>query len=437
MPHFTRRLLLSSAALLAAARPARSADKPALLGGTPIRSAKTPSWPVIGDSDERRFLETFRSRRWYRRTGEHVDRFEQEWAKTLGSQHALATSSGTTALWTAVNALGIGPGDEVIVPPYTFIATINAVLLQHALPVFVDTDPETFQMDASAIEAAVTPRTRAIIPVHLGGSTVDMDAVMAVAGKHDLAVIEDACQSHLAEWRGRRVGGIGDCGCFSFQASKNLNSGEGGALVTNDRKLDERARAFHNNGNALGAPGPDYHRAAGCNLRMTEFQGALLLTQLERLEEQARRRERNAERLSAQLAAIPGITPAKMPAGCTRNAYHLYMFRYDPAGFAGLPRERFLEALAAEGIRGSSGYSPLNQDEFLENTLASRAYQAIYSAKQIEEWRERNHCPRNEQLCEEAVWFSQPVLLGAPADMDQIAEAISRIQRHAEAIKQA
>ena len=211
----------------------------------------------------------------------------------LGAKGCVATASGTTALFTSLNALGVGPGDEVIVPPYTFVATINVVMLQFAIPVFVDTDRQTFQIDATKIESAITPRTKVILPVHLGGSPANMDSILEVAKKHKLAVLEDACQAHLAEWRQRKVSTIGDLGCFSFQASKNLNSGEGGAILGNNEELLERCRSFQNNGRGTRGAGFQFVRN-GSNHRITEFQATLLSEQLTRLESQAKTREQNA-----------------------------------------------------------------------------------------------------------------------------------------------
>jgi dTDP-4-amino-4,6-dideoxygalactose transaminase len=432
--HFTRRQVLGAAStgLLAArtARPAASSDKPAILGGGPVRTAPFPSWPVIDGNDERAWVDVLHSGKWNRLDGDCTRRFEEMWASTLGAKHCLATANGTSALITSLNALGIGPGDEVVVPPYTFVATVNAVLLQHALPVFVDTDPETFQIDARKIEAAITERTRCILPVHLGGSPADLDAILEIGRKHNLPVLEDACQAHLAEWRSRKVSTLGALGCFSFQASKNLNSGEGGAILTNDTDLYRTCQSFHNNGRGKTGSGFGYVRN-GANLRITEFQAALLMEQLKRVEQQSHTREQNAAYLTRQLAEIPGILPARMYSGATRNAYHLYMFRYDPAYFANLPRSRFLAAMNAEGIPSSGGYTPLNKEPFLKHTFDSRAYRAIYPPKQLAEWAERNHCPANDKLCEEAVWFTQTMLLGPREDMDQIAAAIRKIQRQA------
>ena len=384
-------------------------------------------------TEEQEILKVLRSGRWNR--GSAVERFEAQYSKTLGAQACLATANGTSALLTALNVLGIGPGDEVIVPPYTFIATVNVVLQLNAMPVFVDTDIDTFQIDAPKIERAITPRTKLIMPVHLGGSAANLDVILAVAKKHGVPVIEDACQAHLAEWRNRKVGTWGTMGCFSFQASKNLNSGEGGAIVCNDSELIERCFTFHNNSRPRRASPVNFtYGDRGLNLRITDFQAALLVSQMTRLDKQSARREQNAAHLTKLLSDIPGIRPAKMYEGCTRNAYHLYMFRYDSAAFAGLPRARFLEALKAEGVPASSGYSPLNKDAFLKHTFASRGYKRIYPAKELADWQGRNECPANDRLCSEAVWLTQTMLLGDKPDMEQIAGAVAKIQRHAAAI---
>jgi dTDP-4-amino-4,6-dideoxygalactose transaminase len=407
-----------------------AASKPALLGGTPVRDDPFPAWPVVQRNDEDGWAEVLREGRWCCLDGNHANTFEGMWARMTGAKHCLATASGTTALFTSLNALDIGPGDEVIVPPYTFVATVNVVFLQHALPIFVDTDRETLQIDADKIEAAITPRTRCILPVHLGGSAAHLDKILESGRQHDLPVLEDACQAHLAEWRHRKVGTWGALGCFSFQASKNLNSGEGGAILTNDERLYEACQSFRNNGRGK-APGAFSYVRNGCNHRMTEFQGALLVTQARRVEEQSHRREENAAYLTKLLQEIPGIAPARMYEGCTKNAYHLYMFRYDQAHFANLPRSRFIEALHAEGIPCSPGYSPLNKEPFIKFTLSSRAYRKIYPPNVLNEYEERNHCPENDRLCEEGVWMFQTMLLGSKQDMDQIAEAIRKIQKNA------
>src|SRR5579885_554671 len=337
MPHSRRSFLgavsaAASAVGLGGRGAAASPDAPlAILGGKPVRREPFSSWPIVGENDEKGWMEVLRKKHWCRINGDYADRFEATWARIMGARHCIAVANGTSALITSLAALGIGPGDEVLVSPYTFVATVNAILVHHALPVFVDTDPETFQIDARLLESSITGRTACILPVHIGGSAADMDEILAVAARHKLPVIEDACQAVLGEWKGRKLSTLGRLGCFSFQASKNLNSGEGGAILTNDDRLALECRSYQNNGRAT-VDGSTYARN-GANLRITEFQAALLATQLTRLEEQSRRREQNAAYLTGLLREIPGITPARMSDGCPRSAYHLYMMRYDPTGF--------------------------------------------------------------------------------------------------------
>lgn len=408
-----------------------SSAKPAALGGPPVRTVPFTAWPVRDAREEQALADVVRSGRWNR--GPQVERFEAEYARLTGAAHCLATANGTSALLATLGALDVGPGDEVIVPPYTFVATVNAVLLRHALPVFVDTDVETFQIDARKVAAAITDRTRVVMPVHLGGAVSDLDTILAAAAARRVPVVEDACQAHLAEWKGRKVGTYGLAGCFSFQASKNLNSAEGGAILTRDASLLDACYRFHNNSRGRATAGTtDFsYRGVGANLRLTEFQAALLLSQMTRLESQARTRDDNGAYLSSLLSGIDGIAPARTYAGCTRNAYHLYMFRYDTAAFGGLTRQQFLKALTAEGIPASGGYSPLNKEPSVVETLAGRAYQRIYGTAELQRLAERNRCPDNDRLCTQAVWLTQTMLLGPRRDMDQIAEAIRKIQRHA------
>jgi len=426
----------TGAALSVTATTSADQDKPALLGGKPVRRESFQGWPRFDQREEKALLDVLHSGKWYRGGAEQVNRFESAFADLTGAKHCVATANGTSALFASLAALGIEPGDEVIVPPYTFIATINAVLLQYALPVFVDTDPETLQIDPRKIEAAITDRTAAIMPVHLGGNLADMDAILAIAQKHKLPVIEDACQAHLAEWRTKKAGTLGATGCYSFQVTKNLCSGEGGAILTNDGDLAEKCYAFQNNNRARTATG--YHFAylggRGANLRLTEFQGNLLLAQMTRLEEQSRTREQNAQYLTRMLKEISGILPARMYEGCTRNSYHLYMFRYKSDAFGGMPRAKFIRALDAEGIPCSGGYTPLNKESFLPTVLNSKGYRRIYPKDVLDRWEERSHCPANDQLCQEAVWFTQTMFLGTRSDMEQIAAAVRKIQGNAEAL---
>ena len=415
----------------------QAAEKPAVLGGKPVRTKGYQSWPLVDAADEKAVMEVVHSGRWYR--SRFVAKFEETYAKLNEAKYCVATTSGTSALSTSLGALGIGPGDEVIVPPYTFQATITVVLLHYAMPVFVDSDRETFLMDPGKLEAAITDRTAAILPVHIGGSPADMDSILAIADKRNLPVIGDACQAHLAQWRDRSVGSWGTTGCYSFQLSKNLCSGEGGAILTNDETIANKCYAFHNCGRRRSGASSSFAYDGGrqTNVRMTEFQGALLLSQMEGVEERAKTRSENADYLSSMLREIPGTLPARMYEGCTRNAYHLYMFRYEPEKFSNLPRNKFVKALRAEGIPCGTGYGRLNEASFIQNALNSRPYVKVYGKVAIEKWAERNGCPENDKLCEEAVWFTQRMFLGPRSDMEEIAEAIRKIQAHAPALARA
>ncbi|RJP35324.1 MAG: DegT/DnrJ/EryC1/StrS family aminotransferase [Candidatus Omnitrophota bacterium] len=407
-------------------------EKPALLGGSPTRKEPFPSWPQAEKIDQDLFADSFRRMEWCRLYGDITTTFETTWAEKLGAKYCTGVVNGTSALYAALFALDVGPGDEVLVPPYTFVATVNAVLQQYALPVFVDSDRETMQMDTTKLEDRITDHTRCIMPVHLGGSMANMDNVLAVAKKHSLSVVEDACQAHFAEWHGKKSGTLGDIGCFSFQSTKILPCGEGGAIVSSNEELLDKFHAFQNNGRDRKTGTRHGYQYQGGNLRMTEFQGAVLLGQLNRFEEICRHREENADYLTKLLEDIPGISRAKMHEGCNRNTYYIYMMKYDQEQFGGLPRDKFTNAMNKEGIPIGSGYSrPLNQEPFIEKMLSSNAYKRIYSKERLNRYREMNHCPENDKLCNEGLFMSQTYLLGTRQDVEQIAEAIRKIRAYA------
>lgn len=409
-------------------------NKPAKLGGSKAHPGGWPDWPVQDQTEQKALLDTLHSGQWFRGNGKQVAQFEEAYAKLTGAKHCLATSCGTSALTTVLGALDLGPGDEVITTPYTFVATYNVIVLNYALPIFADTDLESFQIDATKIEAAITPQTKALLPVHIGGSPANLDKILEVGKRRHLPVIEDACQAHLAEWRGKKVGTLGLAGCFSFQASKNLNSGEGGAVLTDDDPFAETCYNFHNQGRGRQVQGYNFTYAGtrGSNLRLCEFQGSLLQAQMTRVIEQADRRTENATYLSKLLNDIPGIKPAKLYDGVTRSAYHLYMFRYDKAAFGSLDRAKFLDALGKEGVPASSGYGKMNRDVYVTGLAKNKHYLKVYGEKRMADWLEQaQHCPQNDRVCEQAVWFTQTMLLGPRSDMDQVAEAIRKIQKHA------
>lgn len=436
----TRRHLLTAGATTMAARSQAAPydDRPALLGGTPAHAGPFPPWPAYDAREEQAFEETLKSRKWHRVGGQNVNRFEQAFARIMGAKGCVATSSGTAALIVSLKALGVGPGDEVIVPPYTFIATINAVLMLYALPVFVDSDFETAQIDAAKIEAAMTDRTAAILPVHLGGSAADLDALLTIGQRRGIPVIEDACQAHLGEWRKRKLGSLGATGCFSFQTSKNMACGEGGALISDDEALLEKCFAVHSHGRGRKATSYDFtYSSTGANFRMDEFHAAMASVQLSRIEQQAETRDRNAEYLARLFQEIPGVQMARRYPGCTRSAWHLFIFRYRREAFAGLPKSKVVRALNAEGIPAAGGYGPLNKESFLKTALAGRPFQSIYSKERLARWHERNECPENDRLCAEAIWLPQNTLLGKRVDMEKIAEAMRKTQKHAAALAKA
>ena len=415
-----------------AASAQKAVAKPAILGGPKAFTGKWSGWPIIGQVEEKELLDVLKSGQWCRLGAKTTVRFEGEFQKLFGTKHALGVSSGTNALYTMLGALDIGPGDEVIIPPFTFVATYNVVVLHYALPIFVDSDLESFQIDANKIEAAITDRTKVIMPVHIGGSPADLDAILSVAGKHKIPVIEDACQAHLAEWKGKSVGLWGLAGGFSFQGSKNLNSGEGGAIITNDDNFSQKCYSFHHQGQGTDSaslePGTG---TRGTNARITEFQAGILLAQMTRLVEQAKTRSRNADYLTKMLREIPGIMPAKMYPGATKSAYHLYMFRYDKEKFAGMDRAKFLKALEGEGVTCSSGYGMMNKDKYVTDLAKNKHYLSVYGEKTMKDWLERLSCPQNDKLTEQAVWFYQTMLLGSRTDMEQIVEAVTKIQKNA------
>jgi len=327
-----------------------------------------------------------------------------------------------------MHALDVGVGDEVIVSPYTFIATYNVVLNSAALPVFADTDPETFQINPAKIEERITERTRAIMPVHILGIPADMDPIMAIARKHNLVVIEDACQAWLAQYRGKCCGTIGDLGCFSFQNSKHLPCGEGGAVVGNDDEIMDRIHSFHNCGRPYGSvKGATGYPIIGTNRRMTEYQAAILLNQMQRLEADTQRRWTNGQYLTSQIKDIPGIIPCKLYEGTTRAVFHLYPFRYKKEQFNNAPRAKFMAALSAEGVPCSGGYGPQYRDELIEAALTSKNFTRSFSKARLDQYRRELNYPGNDQLCEEAVWLSQNMLLTEKSDMDDIANAIRKV----------
>ena len=407
----------------------------AIHGGSKLRREPFTAWPVWDEGDVEAVAAVIRGGAWGRLNGDRVRSFESAFAAAQGGRHCLAVVNGSVALRLALLAIDIQAGDEVIVPPYTFLATATSVVEANAIPIFADIEAETFCLDPAAFEAAITPRTRAVIPVHLGGQAADMDRILEIAARHDIAVIEDAAHAHGASYRGRGLGSLGDLGCFSFQSSKNLTSGEGGAILTESEDLYDRCMALHHCGRRKGGEWYE-HPTLGGNYRLSEMQGALLLRQLSRLEAQTETRNANGLYLNELLAAIPGITPLARGRGETRHAYHLYPFRFD-ADVWGIPRARFIAALQAEGIPVSAGYTvPLyRQGLFLEKAFGPytgyRHTRPDLSYKEVA-------LPVCERICtREGCWLPQAVLLGRRGDMDDIAAAVKKVYDQRDSLREA
>jgi dTDP-4-amino-4,6-dideoxygalactose transaminase len=400
----------------------------ALLGGKKAKSKPFPVWPYYDSNEDRALKEVLESRVWWRTPGTRTLEFEKSFAKFHGARHGIAVTNGTAALEVTVAALGIGAGDEVIVPNFTFVATASAVLFATALPVLVDVDPETYCIDPDLVEDAITSRTKAIIAVHMGGHPADLDRLKKIASRKRLALIEDSAHAHASEWRGQRVGTFGVAGTFSFQASKLMTAGEGGMIISNHDKFEVQARSVHDCGRM---PGEWFysHFIYGSNYRLSEWQGAILQVQLGRLDQQTKRRHHNARLLDRLLRAIPGITPQKLDERCTRNGQYAYIFHINKKEFAGLSTERFIEALMAEGIPHQASYPPLHQLDMFRNG----EYRKRLSGKQAKDKHKflKQKFPVTQKAAWETVWLPQPVLLGDEEDMHEIAAAIAKIQKNA------
>ncbi len=392
-------------------------------GGTPVRRRPFARWPVWDEREIQAVSDVVSSGQWWAPPGTQVKAFEHAFAEVHDAAYAIAVANGSIALEVALRAAGIDWGDEVITSPYTFIATANTPLLVGAIPRFADILPETWNLDPDAIEPLITPRTKAILPVHLGGEPADMDAINEIAERHGLLVIEDAAQAHGARWRDRSVGAIGDMGTFSFQASKNVTGGEGGIVLTNSEEWFERCWSVHNVGRSR-AGGWYEHVVLASNYRLSEWPAAILRVQLSRLGEQATVRSARAETLKAALSEVDGLDPLPGDPRVSRNAYHIFKMWYAPEAFGGKSPDTFAEAMRAEGIPVSVGYAePLHRMRVIvERSLYMAAQLGLPEPDQPA-------CPVTEDACERGLWLMQNVLLAEQEDMLDVARAATKIQR--------
>ena len=391
--------------------------KLALNGGEPVvKRALGKRWPIFDEKEEKALLEVLRSGEWNRR--DKVDEVGEAFAAYQDAKYGVPLANGTVALQCALKAAGVNAGDEVIVPALTFVATATSVVLVNAVPIIVDVDPLTYNISPEAIEAAITPRTRAIIPVHNGGYPADMDAIMEIADKHGLGVIEDCAHAHGSQWRSKGVGSIGHLGTFSFQIGKTLTCGEGGMVLTNDETLAENVA-----------------RLVNLNMRMTNLQAALLLCQLERFDAQVETRERNTAHLVAGMQAINGIDPIPRDDRVTRWCFYYWDFRYIPDEFDGVPKSRFLEGLQAEGV--PCGVGAHGQPIYREGPFADMAFFDQLGCARKGSLYEGDidygkvYCPNAERVyAEEVCSFPHAMFLGDVDDMELILAAFHKLREN-------
>jgi dTDP-4-amino-4,6-dideoxygalactose transaminase len=406
-------------------------DLPVILGGRSLRARKEwPAWPQHGDVERELLAATLESGEWSSARGNLAAEFAAELAALQGARHGIPLANGSCSLEVALGACGIGAGDEVLVPGLTFVTTAVAVLAVNATPVFVDVEPNSLCLDVAAAEAAVTERTRAVIPVHLAGRPCDLDALVDLCERRDLALVEDCAHAHGSSWRGRGVGSFGSFGSFSFQLGKLMTAGEGGALITDDEDLWARAWSYANCGRVKG--GHRYeHVNYGTNMRMTEWQGAVLQGQLRRLPAQNRLREERAQLLDAELAKIPGLRPQSGDPRIDSRARYAYVFHYDPGEFNGLPLFGLVSALRHEGILAGDSYPTLNSLDLFREARFRRRLPELAAGKDYASVR----LPIAEHAAERTVWLDHSMLLAEPEDVLDIVRVLAKIRQHSRAVR--
>lgn len=381
---------------------------------------EAPRWPFFYDADRKALNEVLETHVW---GGYHesVKELERRFAEFHGAEHGIALANGTVSLEIALTATGIKPGDEVIVPPITFVASATAVARVGAVPVFVDIDPQTLNLNPDLVAQNVTERTRAIVGVHFAGHPLDLDQLVELCRRRKLILVEDCAHAHGAEWHEQRVGSFGSFGSFSFQASKNMTAGEGGMLITSDAGLAERARAISNQGRRTGGPWYE-HQTLGTNARLTGFQAVLLLNQLERLPSQLATRMDRAAYLRKKLGAIAGLSPAPaiLDERVTVHGYHLFAMKFDRASWRGASRERVIAALQAEGVPVIAGYPhPIYRNELFQ----SHAHVV-------------HPCPEAESYCETSIWLPHNALLADEEWIDELVTAVEKVQNSAAELRE-
>ncbi len=394
--------------------------KLAINGGKQTKTKAFPKWPYSNEREIKLVGEVFSSGNWWRMTGDKVKAFELDFAALHNVKYCLGVTNGTHALEIALTALGIKHGDEVIVPAVTFISTGSAVIYVNATPVLVDIDPETFCMSPEAFEKAITPKTKAVIPVHMAGHACDMERICAIAKRHNIKVIEDAAHAHGGQCNGKMLGSYGDMAIFSFQNGKIMTCGEGGALITDSEELYKKAFLIH----GVGRPDGDRvyeHSVLGSNDRMNEFSAAILIAQQERLSKMNKRRDQNALLLDSLLANTEGIKPQGRKKYATLITHYMYMFYYDPNYFNGLSRKDFVDYLIAEGVPAFICFPVLSDTTFFKNN-------DFYGRINVYKQSPLNDISNAKNIASNVVWLPHFTLLGDEQDISEIAKAIKKIQ---------
>ena len=405
----------------------------AVHGGAPVRTRPWPAWPEHGTAERDAVLRVLESGNWGGHPSPNTEAraLAAEFAAFVGTEHAVPCANGTFSLMLALQAARVPPGSEVITSVYTFVGTAGGIIAAGCVPVFADIDPDSYCLDPRAVEAALSPRTAAILPVHLACSLADMDALGALAARHSLVVVEDCAHAHGAKWRGRSAGSLGQLGSFSLQSSKLLSAGEGGLVTTNDATSAQRLWSLVNCGRK--EPGFDAfpEQMLGHNLRMTEFQAAVARAQLERLPGQNARRARQVERFEREIARVPGLRPLARDARVTERTSYQLVLRYDPDEFAGVPRDQLILALRAEGVPCSGRfYTPLVEDPL----FAPDPYTNPLSRAGVSYTGQR--FPVAQRAADaESIWLPHELFLGGDAEVDDLLEAFTRIHQHASQLR--
>ena len=398
--------------------------KLAINGGIPAAKDWIPNrWPIYDDREKKALIETLESGNWCCRGNpdSKVEQFEREFAKYIGTKYATCVNAGTSALELGFRSCDIEPGDEVIVTAVSFVASASAIVLAGGVPVFVDVDPETYQMSPDAVEAAITSRTRIIETVHYGGYPADMDRIREIAEKHNLFIVEDCAEGHGSEWKGKKIGSLGDIGAFSFQMGKNLTCGDGGAMTYSNDELAVSCYSYSRYGNIPGGERYVHYIPAG-NFRMSEFLGAILSIQLSRHPEQTEIRYRNGEYFAQELEKIDGISALKRDPRITKRGYYFYFLRYDSAKWGGVHRNKFREILAAEGVRtGTAHNDPIYMNPAFQNIKRSLLHGSEMDYNKI-------HCPEAERIYNSEVIALGKDFLMEKGNVDMILGTLQKLR---------